>query len=309
MPEAVVFDTNTLPVMSGLDSVLWLTTRKVCAAAGLDLVIPEIVIHESVNLRRERFEPAAADYLKSYRAVAKFFASEPVYVPSADEICEAWEQELRSTFTVVPTHGEDAAEAMQREALRRRPARNGKGGRDSAIWLTVLRLSQQFSRVSFVSKNTEDFSVKGSAGLHPELAAEAVDAAGTIAYFTSIDDLIATVARDVEVETPDHASLLEALRFDLLDTVRAEARVDHRYGDLTTDAFDADGMTLAEVEVLRAFSIDDGPPLMLLRGSGSVPLGRVSDGNTLAFTFGAWIGGATDDAPASGELHDLTLTP
>jgi len=58
MSDAAVFDTNVLPLSRGLSSVLWLSIRKLCVVRNLRMVVPELVVLESVNLRREKYKEA-----------------------------------------------------------------------------------------------------------------------------------------------------------------------------------------------------------------------------------------------------------
>src|SRR5438309_4321921 len=133
MPNAVLLDTSTLPGWRGLDGPLWLSVRKLSEVASMAIYIPDLVVHESINLRVEKFTEAATEFVDAYNKIEKFFDIDPIYVPDVSEVGDKWEAELRAAFKVIDVDGADAAEALLREARRTRPARRGRGGRDSAI--------------------------------------------------------------------------------------------------------------------------------------------------------------------------------
>src|SRR5262249_44757297 len=112
----------------------------------------EIVLAEAVNARGEAADTAIQKLQEAINQASKIMSLEPIYLPDRSEVVSAWQQELESAFRVIPVNGEHAVEALKREAARRRPAREGKGGRDSAIWLGVLEeASSSDVPVHFVS--------------------------------------------------------------------------------------------------------------------------------------------------------------
>lgn len=308
MTEAVVFDTNVLPLAGGLSGPLWLSIRKLCDTLGVDIVIPEIVVHESVNLRREQYAQASAKFLESFRAVERFFDAQPVYVPDVDEVGSNWEKELRRAFRVVATHGDDAAQALEREARRTRPARDGRGARDSAIWLTVLRQAATYDRVTLVSRNTSDFGVGKDGTLHPDLVDETQSVSGAVIYVPGIDPFVESLATAVAEPELSLSDVTDVLRFDLRDKVHAEAIGDTRYDRVQAEELEVDGVVVGEVRALRSYLIA-GSGLALARGTGAIAIGNPRDGRQIPFEFGSWIEfDIGSGAATSGELHTLRLT-
>lgn len=254
MSEGVVFDTNTLPQYGGLDGPLWMSIAKLCRLRSATVYLPELVLHEALNLRRNRAEVAHAKFIAAQSELSKLFPIEPVYVPDVNDIVDAWEDELRGAFVIVPLDGADAAEALKREALRIRPAREGRGARDSGIWLAALRCATDHDAVFFVSGNTADFGVRRTTELHPDLAEEAT-AAG-VQYLTSIHALLDHLAAKSEVPELSLEVLTDATRAELTDALL-------RDGSPLSEQFEPEEARLAatifsSVKPQRAYLVDDG---------------------------------------------------
>lgn len=257
MPDAVLLDTSALPVWRGLNGPLWLSARKLCEIPGIIVYLPELVVHESVNLRAEHFTSVAAVFIGAYSKVERFFDVDPIYVPDVNEIETTWENELRTTFTVIDLDGEDAVDALRREAKRTRPARQGRGGRDSAIWMTAIRLAATHDTVFFVSNNTADFAVGKSGQLHPSLASEVAAAGAQVEYLTSVHGLIERLATLVELPGLDVSSAAQVLRVELREQVLdASAGVD-KYDGLGAADMTLDSLTIGDATIKKAYTIGD----------------------------------------------------
>lgn len=297
--RAVVIDTNILPVYGGLDGPLWLSVRKLCEVANVDVIIPELVVHESANLRRTRYAVASTDFLSKYSEVSKYVELEPVYVPDAEEVSEVWSAELRAVFSVREIDTEDAVEALEREALRRRPARNGRGARDSAIWLMVLRLAAAYDAVFFVSANTADFGAGKRGGLHPDLASEEASARGRIEYLTDIRQLIETLATRTKVDSIDLVGLAELLRLDVRQNLVAIADAGKGFAGIESTPIDA--IVFEGARILQGYLVDDRT-LALVEVSGHLEL---EASEPVGFLSRAWIDvNPLDGSPIAGEIYD-----
>jgi hypothetical protein len=302
MSEAVLFDTNTLPRRGGLDAPLWSSIRKLCEAVGVAMLISDIVLQESLNLRRDNYQSASAGFLKYFREVERFFSPQPLYLPSADEICRDWEDELRDVFEILPVHGEDAAEALDREARRIRPAREGRGGRDSAIWLTVLRHVPSYDVFHFVSRNTKDFSSgDDSKVLHPDLEAEVSDIDGELRYHVGVDPFLEGLGTPTDAPLLDVADLAERLGFQLIDAVLEVAS--RRGDDLVAEQLLPEGITITDADALRSYAVGGVGTLALFQLVGHVAVGHAPDGVKINFSCPAWV--TVDD----GEGHVMRAEP
>jgi hypothetical protein len=307
MPDVLLLDTNVLPLWRGLDGPLWLSIRKLCELGDIELMIPEIVVHESLNLRSAKYAQAATNFLDAFGEIEKFFEIQPIYVPDESEIRESWDAELRSVFTILPVEGADAIEALHREATRTRPAREGKGGRDSAVWLTVLRLASDGRCVNFVSSNTQDFGVRKTLDLHPHLADEASMLQGEIRYFTSVYAVVDALATKIEPPIVEPDDLRSVLGLDFRQLALASVSEDDRYVKISATELLAERLQVTDLSVKNAYSVANRS-LVLVMGQGSIPIGEPADGHNLGFSFGAWLDFDPEDGRVlAGEAQSFAL--
>lgn len=302
MAKAAVFDTNVLPLSRGLSGVLWISIRKLCETLGVEIVLPDLVVQESVNLRRKFYLASNATFLGALRDISQYFDAESIYVPDVEEVCSQWDRELREAFQVLPIHGDDAAQALIREANRIRPAREGRGGRDSAIWMTVLRLAEKYETVAFISRNTKDFGTRSHQGLHPDLADEAGTASGSIEYFPKVEGFIEHLAVSVDKPTLEVEDVVDTLRFEIRDGIYNE--LTGSFPSLTPDQVDPASIRFLGVEVLRSYMIRS-TGLALIHSDASIAIGNPRDGISTEFAVTAWIEYSLDNSDVTGEIVEL----
>lgn len=289
--KIAVFDTNVLPGPVSVDGPFWQSIFRLCEISEHVASIPEIVVHESVNWVRQKLDEHAEALLSAHRKLSALTLVEPVYIPSGEAEAEAWEARLREQFDVIPLRGEDATEALVREALRKPPAREGRGSRDSSIWLSAMSRSIEGAHVKLVSRNTSDFGHK-KGGLHPQLAAEVKEKRVELNYYSSLDDFVSALATRDDTPNLNLNSSPEILREAVLGSLPDDAEV--RVEEIT------------EVSVLdEATSIDraykvDLAGLALVQGSVKLEV----EGKRPVVEFQAW---ATYEA-GSGELNSMEIT-
>lgn len=306
MAEILLLDTNVLPVFRGLDGPLWLSVRKLCEVEGIELSLPAIVVEESLNLRAEYYGRASTRLIDALAETSRFFDMAPVYLPDVSEVRSSWDEEIRRVFSVMPLDGDDAVEALHREASRTPPARNGVGARDSAIWLTVKRAASSGRRVRFVSNNYRDFGVKKSEDLHPTLADEASAIHADIQYFRSLEALIASVATRVGIPDVARDDLEEILGSDLRQRALEAAATSEICGELAKTALDGAGVRIDEYSAKQAFLISDRN-LTLVIGEGALLVGHDA-GPAVVFSFRAWLDFSPDDGQMiDGEVQELSV--
>lgn len=192
-------DTNILPQRGSLRNGSITAVLRIARARGLDVIISEIVLHESVHQRLEKVGEEVGKVRRAIAEASAYIPVEPVYLPDPLDLAQQWEDDLRAVFTVLPASEGDAAEALRREARRIRPARAGRGSRDSLIWLTTLRESKRSTGPTYlVTNNTNDFAEdKSSKVLHAELQREADQADSEIILCTSIESLLSHISEKI----------------------------------------------------------------------------------------------------------------
>ncbi|MGA5818655.1 PIN domain-containing protein [Kitasatospora sp. NPDC094028] len=219
---AIFLDTNVLPRQRVVRNVIISTILRVAKAKGMAVAISSVVLDESLSQRRQVATSTVESLSTAISAMSKLTDLDPIYIPGIEEIVADWEGQLRDAFQVIPVNGDDAAEALWREALRKKPAKSdGTGARDAAIWLTVKRshCSSPGGQTHFVSDNWKDFAAPDKKSLHPDLAAEVSDS-GPFHYHRKLEDLLSVLA----VRRPVHVSrdpFGAEIRDDILSQVHA----------------------------------------------------------------------------------------
>lgn len=254
--RAALVDTSVLPVYGGLDGPLWLSVRKLAEHAQVELLMPDLAVRESVNLRRIKYEAASANFLGAYTSLEKYADVQPIYIPAPDEVLASWEDELREVFKIIPLDGADAVAALEREAHRVPPAREGRGARDSAIWLTALRLAGCYETLFFLSANTADFGVRKTTDLHPDLAVEVANASLPIVFLTGAEPFIGRLAATATIEPPDATVLAGVLQLDLHQAL-VHANDSLNQPLLDPDTLPLEAIHLTRAEVRRGFDVED----------------------------------------------------
>lgn len=198
---AIFFDTNILPKRGHLlHDVVISAILQIAKIKGIQVQISSIVVDESVNMRLDDASQAFEKLNSAYTAASRYFDFESIYIPTAREIAQLWRKDLEENFVVVAINGNDAAEALRREALRIPPASKGRGSRDSAVWLTALRSHRSTGGPTyFVSRNTHDFGEGSPVTLHSHLTEELSDSRENFHYFTDTDSLLAHFGQRVDI--------------------------------------------------------------------------------------------------------------
>ena len=102
---------------------------------------------------------------------------------------------------VLPLEPSDARAGMLREVWRHLPAREGKGGRDSAIWSSITRHHNSLNENGFfVSRNTKDFASLDGNAWAPELASEVANYDKPLTYTNSPEKLFADLATAASIK-------------------------------------------------------------------------------------------------------------
>ncbi|WP_433162597.1 PIN domain-containing protein [Kribbella sp. CA-247076] len=217
----IIFDTNQLrglPLTGSLAAML----VAIATDAGQTLAISKVTEDEYRSARRREYQQRLDNVLSSIKSLRKLtpgWQPPELGFPPVESLVERDLSRVTEIFTVLPLDGDDAIEALQREADRKLPASQdaepGTGGRDAAIWLTTRRQSTTDGKpVYLVSADSKAF---GKRSLHSDLATEAAANSAEVILCPSVADLLDQFATKDSTNI-DVAALLEST--ELADSVR-----------------------------------------------------------------------------------------
>lgn len=264
---SVFLDTSVLPRRGRLRTPIIDALLRIASRLELRVCLPEVVLEESVAARHRESETAFQTLLETFNAASKFFSMQPIYIPDSSEAELAWRHELEGSFEIVGLDSSDASASLIREVKRLRPTADGRGARDAAIWLTVVRQHLNSDGTTyFVSSNTADFAEKKGGGLSLELHRDLGTRVDTFKYCASIDDLIALLAERIDLPGVE-ARVLEFVAADSSDAITTRlADMDSFKGLRMSVSLDADP---GDARVLRSYRVD-GALIVLIETEATV---------------------------------------
>jgi hypothetical protein len=213
----IILDTNQLETLRPPSGPILRILAEIAKAIGGELALPEMVFIEHIAHKSNRMKEAADNYNKS----GKLLTVELEYARNKksqrrrfgevsldhDDLMRQYREALaRVVPQVLPTPDRASREALIREAWRKAPAYTrwdsgpGKGGRDVAIWLTVLDFAAKNpgKTVHFISEDKAAFG--GSSGLNVDLRQEIEEWPGgaltNLRYHATVSDFLAETAAD-----------------------------------------------------------------------------------------------------------------
>lgn len=267
---SVVLDTNQLPQDGNVDSLQFQVVLGVSRERGLAVCIPVLVLEEwTAKLERD----ARRDWLGARNALRT--ASTWGNVPDLGGLdfgAAAGQRsaQLLQAIEVIEMPANAWEDALRREVRRVPPTREGRGGRDAAIWIAVLEHARaEDAPTWFVTRNTKDFAdPTDSEHLHPELLAELGDPP-CLRWVPDNDTLIASLATPAEggftvEELAALPQVTQALIGALEDSVLEALEIPVR-GDGLGRRYVAGPVTASADEIMeqRTFSVG-GTPLALI---------------------------------------------
>jgi hypothetical protein len=306
----IVLDTNLFPRKGKLQSVEIATLLRVAPALGATVSIPRIVLSEAINARQDLIREAIDRHNSAMSNIAKYCDVDSPYIPSLETLVDEWKGALESSFSILEIEGSDAVEALEREAMRRKPAKsNGTGARDSAIWLCVKR--EHFkgsSDTHFVSGNTEDFaSSRRNHSLHPDLMEELGERGADFHYHTKIESLIQFLCSRVEVSL-SMGSFPDGILLSIIDQIIGHEDLNKfpDFSDRDSEDFEpVEDLYLTEVNVRSAYSAA-GTKVGFMSASFQMPLASEAHdefGTSVDGKLGGWF-----VLPSSGEVSEFEVT-
>lgn len=222
MPSTIVLDTNALISASGSTKPLLQNIRELLDASArgeMFVVIPEIVVRESVNNWAEAVQTAVTEMQVANRAlrVGNVVADDTILdvdveQARADENARV-RQDLANKRVAIPALPSDGHDPLVGRALRRQQPFDAKGKdgyRDALLWESVLELVRAGGDVILVSQDKDAFYDRSPRhrGLARALKQEAIDAGGR----EDSVEIVETVARGIDRVQEQLAAELAAAR-------------------------------------------------------------------------------------------------
>lgn len=247
----VLLDTNLLPSSGNLESAFWRSVRQLCHVKGHRLALVDVVLNEDVNRKVELAQGWSKALSEAQKGLSSYI-SFSTYIPSPEAVGNAWRDTLAAAFEILPVHGDDAIEALRREALRLRPAQAGKGARDSAIWLTAVRLVREGCSVVLLTNNTEDF---GRGGLYKDLSRDLEGLPGSLEYLVNMQHFVDSVAEKVKpwhLDEDHFATLYDSIARDHLTSYFDV--IDH--DSVTDEDLESGLIAFSQIRIVSAFLVE-----------------------------------------------------
>ncbi len=261
MRKTIIIDTNIIYCDFWLKNPIINTLLRNTFTLDIRLLIPRIVIDESINKLREELQSRNGN-LQNLRKEIQLLADLkfPIDEIRIDEILSKYKNKLEKTFIgshkiidypTIP-HSEIVARALQRKKPFKKDGSTGY--RDTLIWENIKQvLLDSTDDIYFISNNTYDFY--DNSDLHPELQTELKEHSidnNRIKLFTSLKQFFEKhIKKDIEIITQylndfkvnelsgiNHEKIFEdiidhytfsTVNISLPDNYTKEARIDNIY--------------------------------------------------------------------------------
>jgi hypothetical protein len=279
----VVLDSSILVSDFGMTSGSFEVVLNEARNGRIRLVVPEIVILETVNKFRERMEDIRSEIEQQETQLRRLLgAIEPILapLPSTAAAVEAYESRLRAKLSQVaaltPSIPNIPHELVVDRALaRRKPfARSGTGYRDSLLWATVLERASRDS-VALLTSNWKDFAAsKEGVDLHDDLLSDVQEAELPWDRVTLYPDLRSFVAKNIEAvrkvanQVRSSLSADEKFREEFESRLRAAVASLLRPGDdVETPLEDVENAMVQSIETASVRDVEVHDAYLLSRGN------------------------------------------
>lgn len=197
-PLVVVVDTTAIFDDLLLRRLNWMQLLALCAKDDIRLVVPHVVLRESVRHWKRQADQALKNARSEVKKLNTSFGLDagdgpPVGLVDVDAHELYLKDRLTSVGAELPGLPASATpeKLLERDLGERKPfATSGKGFRDALNWEGLLELAADSStgRIFWVSKNSDDFS-DGKSGLHSDLLAELEDPK-QVTWISTLADLL-----------------------------------------------------------------------------------------------------------------------
>jgi hypothetical protein len=205
-PVAIYLDTNVLYGWRTLAEAERLVVDILAAELGLEIVIPSLVTDELEEHWRRELQSAADTFYAAATKVEELFDLEPIWTEPAldlDRVLDGRRRALGEAFRSCVGAPEDAVEGLRREIKGEPPAirergQPGRGARDVAIWMSVVR--DHLHRQEPGHFITTDNGFWAGDKPHPGLRKDLAGAAERMYMHRSPTNFVEQLGRRVETE-------------------------------------------------------------------------------------------------------------
>src|SRR2546430_9874682 len=206
-PVAIYLDASVLRVT--LQGPEMSAVRALARAHKQPILIPSVALDEATANRRRNIEQALSDVQLAIKKARWAFDVPYFQAPVPLALAWTWQTDMLNAAEILLVSPEHAGAALDREIERVPPARDGRGGRDAAIWMAVRDHHLASGQDGyFVSANVNDFGNE-QGQLHDQLAAEVVRQERPLRLVKSLAELVALLGPAAGAEVP-LATLAEA---------------------------------------------------------------------------------------------------
>ncbi|MEW1725011.1 PIN domain-containing protein [Streptomyces sp. NPDC093109] len=162
----IIFDTNAVNLLSP-DGARADIIRKLRQSGHHRVAVPWMVLEEMAAHKAHLYpvkHQAVLNTLEKLRDILPWEPESSLEPLDLERFLDHWRKVYGEIFEVIETSNGVIRRAFQREAMAQLPAKRGKdhseGGRDAAIWFSVLEFLEQNpdQHVHFVTNNSKDFS-------------------------------------------------------------------------------------------------------------------------------------------------------
>ena len=177
----IVLDTTETFADLRMDGANHTFLRSFVSRNPVKLVVPQIVVEETVNHFRESLSAHLQEARHAIRSVTRLAPDASVSISgdlSIEAECNKYREHLKNRLLLADQasyRDVDVASLVQRALFRRKPFDSGGkvGFRDAVLWETILQVAKsQPGEIVLVTRNKKDFGEHGQ--LHDHLRADLV---------------------------------------------------------------------------------------------------------------------------------------
>lgn len=231
---AIYIDANYLWSWRTFTEIDRLAVSIVSAQLGQEIFVASVAAREGEESFRRSLEDSLRGLERARSAVERLFG-EPAELglepwPDVDGAVRTWRRRLAEMASILPLHDRDAHAALDREITGTPPAKPretgkpGRGGRDAAIWLTILRHHTAGAQEGHFLTKDGDFSNRRGE-LHPDLGAEFGRGTPPLRLYTSVSAFVGRLGTPVHGREVTLDELHERARPALEDGLRDSREV------------------------------------------------------------------------------------